>query len=399
MQLHALKQIYLLILTILFVSSCNDGGGVITNTKEIPPTVTVYAGPFGGPIVNDQVIPPPTPYETNYTSYDLEQMIIKANDNDIIQIDKNVDMNYSIEITKPITLKSIAGKRIKITGQNLIQLFSLANNNINFDGIDFYMYNTEKMLNSQLDNVGNPVYGMVNITNSSFYLSGKSQAKIYANDLLFKNNSIFGFTTVIRPISLVDLTGNNLNIYANNIIDMTNNYQGGLLVNRSMSGNIKENFIYVYAQLFNGAISIDSSSNYNVESNSLYDNNSTRVKNNGFNLDPDNDGSIAISIRNSSNIFDNSKKNKYNAIHYLISDSLSGLPGASSGLGLSSIQSVVAVDFSKMFNHISSSDYTPICLIGQNPAISIIPFLNGNSYLLNSAQLLYYSGSIKPACL
>lgn len=380
---------------ILLTSCLKNSGGVIVNNTE-PTVSTTNNGPYGGQIENDEVIPLPTVYDTNYNSFDLEQKIALANSGDTIIIDKNIDLNYPVQITKPIKIKAL-NKNINITGINLVQMFNIEDYNVEFEGFNFYMYNILKLINTQLDLMGKPIYGNVILKNNKFYLSGKSQIKIYGNDISFLNNTIFGLTTIDRDLFLLDILGNNINIYSNNIFDMNKHYSGGLLISRSNLGNIKDNFIWINAKKLNAAISLDEVQNYNIEDNRLYDSNSTRIKNNGFTEDINIDGSIAISIKNSSNIFNNGKTNYYYASHSLLTDE--GDVNGSSNIQMLNNTSIPYVVKESLFNNISSEDYTPICLIGLNPTISLTTIQTGQNYIMENNSILYYTGAIKPACL
>ncbi len=94
-----MKKIIILTFLILspLLTGCqgsDDGGGVIPreepNDPNNPPP---YEGPFGGPISNDDPIPPASPYLPPYNSIDLQALISNATPGGTIELHRDVILN------------------------------------------------------------------------------------------------------------------------------------------------------------------------------------------------------------------------------------------------------------------------------------------------------------------
>lgn len=373
---------------LLFGCGSNNGGVVSTST---PDTTTPSTTKYNGPIQNDVAVPDISTYSPPLTSYDLEQKINQANSGDTIILDKDINMNYSIIIDKPLTIKSL--NRISINATNLTTLFFMYSNNVNFENIKFNLYNCQNVIQAQTNNIGLPIYDHLSFFNNLFLLNGNSTLKAIANNINIKNNTIIGLSTTNRDISLASFIGNDINILGNLIFDTTNNYQSGILIQRNNNANINNNIVKVFAKLLYGSITLIEANNINIQGNTLIDQNTTRTFNDGLNLDPDNDGSIGIAIKQSNNVFDNNIPNKTYATHMYISD-LGSING-STNINLNSL-TTNNTDNSLIFSGVN--DYTPVCLVNINPVFSILPMNNYQTFTSTNFGLIYYAGAIAPAC-
>lgn len=397
---------FLLFLSLLFYSCKNDGGGVISTSSQ-PPTPTVvtpdndFYGPFGGPINNDEVIPLASPFNPPLTTYDLDQLINNVNSGETLILEDDINFNYSLLIEKPIKLFGSSQKRVKLSAKNLLNLIQSDVNNVVIENFDIYLYNVESFIISPVNNVGKPTKSFLKLKNNRIFLSGKSSAKILFNNLILENNSFFGLSSNDRNFPILDITGDNIDIKGNFIIDNTLKYLNTLSLLQVSNANIDSNVIVAYAKGYFASITLRQSSDINISNNILYDRNSARIKNDGYSIDPNVDGSIAISIQESTNVYDQNS-NSYFATHSLITDM-----GNNIGNGVVESSNITMDNFvlknsdispSQIFNNQSSMDFTPICLLGVNPLLTLTPNINWQSYIIQSGTELYYAGAIKPAC-
>lgn len=392
---------YFLILALIIpLSACKEsknGGGVIVKTEQPqgPTSPPPFTGPFGGPILNDQPIPDPSPYLPDYNGFDLENLINQAGSGDIIELDRDVRLSSSFSINKTVKIRSKPGMRVRIFGSNLPDLASTGFSNVEFKNITFILHNVNSFMTA-----GNPLVTGLVLDNVTVELSGTSSFKIFMNGVTIKNSTILGYSNLLDPESrLVNLSGNNFSILANTIVDVNQTYGSALFLDQVANSVVRSNVIRCYCQLLGAPIRTFTVDNTIISGNVVHDANQGRLANSGSFEDPDLDGSFGLALQYAHFISDEGVANKFNADRFAIDDTyVPGDPNISSDISLITTAAIPAFGNNQLFNFPATKDWTPICALGTNPTLSLNPVTGWSSYVTQNNTTIYYSGSIKPAC-
>lgn len=397
---------YLLLSFLLILSACNDtvkgGGGVIVVTEDSQPTTPSepppYTGPFGGPILNDDAVPLPSPYLPPYTFYEIQEMIDRANPGDTVVIDRDVNAIFGISISKSIKLTSPPDKIINFVGRNISSsLFTTLGNNVELSRIKFDLQNVAAFYTGNI--VTGEFSGLI-LKESIIELSGISVLKINLDGVNLKNNTIVGLSNGVNESrALVELSGNNAQIIGNTIVDLKDSYGLGLSLRVVDTAEVRGNVIKCNCKMLGMPIRAFSLEHAIVSENILEDTNSGRLGNNGYYPDEDFDGSFGIGLELSHYVSDGGISNKFFADRYAIDDRNSPVTGHSDNINLLAGIPIPMFTNEQLFNYIPTKDWTPICNIGNNPSISTTAKTGWLSYTRANSQVLYYTGAIQPGCL
>jgi hypothetical protein len=387
-----MKKINILILILLsltFIGCSDEGGGVIVTQDPPPSGPTTVPGPFGGPINNDDPIPPASAYNPPYNSDTLQALVDAASAGDTIFLDRDAQLTFPVAINKPLKIQSepSLGRRAKIRSSNSASTFSITVSNVELSNLEF------DLANSSLVASGEAFTDLV-VEKSLIKLRGTSSFNLNTSGAIVRENTILGLATSRnKNLSMVELSGSNITFISNIVVDVLDSYRNSLFLSSAEGMSIQDNILRCFCEPLFAPVTLNNSLDIILRSNLLHDRNTN--KNNALVVGTDL-GSVAISFQSSSNISDSGFANSYAAQIFRLDDEEEGdstLINLSPGLVINPFGN------DDLFNFLPTEDFTPICN-ASNLGISLTPRPNWRSYVgSSSGNTYYYPGAIKPACL
>ena len=392
-------KILTLLTLFLFLTACSqEGGGVIVTQDPQQPDIGSPQSHSGDPGIPDDPLAPDPEDPRPYTFDQFQTLVNNTPDGGTLELEKDAEFFGAVNLTKSLTITSSPslGRNAVITSYNG-NPWILNANNISMNHLTFNLYNNLEFASGSLTG-GFPTYSNLALDHLILKLQGRSSVKVTVNGFYMTNSTVLGLSQSRQTdIPLMSIIGNNFFVAANNIIDVTDNYQGGLFLTGNLGGTVTSNVIRVFAEPFYGAISLRQVDGINLSRNILYDRNTTKINaliGNGLT------GSVAISFENSNNISDGGSPNAFNATYF-------NLNNTSTNINLTPGSTKPPFTNADLFNNLDSEDYTPMCLTS-NPGLSSQfpnPFISWESYSVTHPNpsgyedvTLYYSGAIRPAC-
>ena len=193
------------------------------------------------------------------TSDDLQKTIDKASDGETINLGENkaYNLNSTVEITKPVTLK---GTNVSITSQNALSIRQTSNVEIN--GIKFINTNPLPGYAESIKGTGIYIQGLTNIIidNCSFINYAHGVDMYTSSDSVVKNSYFTGTTTGVNP-ERADAGTKALQIMgSHNVKALNNTFEGNILDGLSIASSsydiYAENNTFInntYAIFYGGA--------------------------------------------------------------------------------------------------------------------------------------------------
>ena len=394
------------LLFILFImiglTACDDGGGgtIYTDLCKDHPTnceIIPEDQQRGGPINNDDDIPPFVEDNSFYTSFEIEQQIALANDGDTILIDKNVEIRNPIIINKPITLMKDpqVSEDIILNVIETSSAFFLAADNVVIKDLEIDLDNSFSLVEANSDFDNNVLASNLTFENVVVKLFGIARADIAANNLTLKNSTFLGLADVrLDDFNMIELRGDGIEISGNVLADVNNNYKGVIFIqgfdNMVVNSNLIKGHASAGLSAVVGMIDVD---NVSIENNVMQDSNTGRQN---IESDPDDEvnGSAVVGVLQSNDIRDNGKVNTFKSDRFLLSDILIDFQISTN------VVFGTQIELSNLFTSgdIFNNDYSLKCDLANNPAIFSANDDNNLTAITGTSS--FYAGStlLAPNC-
>lgn len=316
-----MKNLFVLLL-LMTIIGCLDGSGVISTNiceeQNLTCTPELIDNENGGELPLDE-LNPTVDIQDFYTSFDLSQMIQNISSGGTIVIDKNVKIESPVLVDKEVILKGL-NNTIEIDVLSSI-FIDLRSNNFTLEDLVINMKNANDLVVAERDPVNsNFLHQGINILNNFINVQNFSSSNIIGEDILFKNNSVVGDSSILINEDISSFSGDNINILGNIFIDKSENYSRVLSISSSTNVSIESNLVSGFIGVgFFGAITVDNSSNIVISNNRVQDKNVSKILTSS---DPMNlfNGASGVGIIFSNNVMDSGISNFYSGTRFLIED-------------------------------------------------------------------------------
>lgn len=257
------------------------------------------------------------------TSSDLQMIIYKSKENDIITLDSDYYLTYSLIIEKNITIDMNGHK---IYGKDLVNFFTFNGERLEIKNGTFFMIDTNLFLQSSRPNNTKEI----KIKNNSFFLEKESVLSFNMDNVLFENNYVsLEKNHHVSECRLIDYNGTRIILKENFFFDKSKKCRNGINLTNQNSSEIISNVIISYLYDYIGVISLSNSFDSVIKNNLIIDlNNENRIytikafDDKGEELLEDEqeffEGSISVKLSNVSGI--ELSKNKFYSTEFVISE-------------------------------------------------------------------------------
>jgi len=200
------------------------------------------------------------------SSSDLQMLIYKTKQNEVLEIKEDYYLNYSLIIDKPIIIDF---KGNKVYGKSLINFLTINTSNVTIKNGIFFLIDVPLFLQSS-----SILHKNINVLKNSFFLEKESTLSTNLSEIKFSNNFVsIEKNNSVEECSLFSHHGEK-NILKNNFfIDKSNKCLYGIVLSNLEQSEIFNNIIVSHLKTFTGVINISNSKNINIKNNILVDTN------------------------------------------------------------------------------------------------------------------------------